>query len=136
MTNQEKKKELRKYGQIERRLDELIAERQAWIDQATRITPSLSGMPRANGISDKIGDAVAQVDKIDSRIAEVMCSLSCELDRINHVIDSVPDLKLQTLLRYRYILCMKWEDISDKMHFDLKWLHVLHGRALEAITPF
>ena len=37
----------------------------------------------------------------------------------------------RSLLRYRYIAGMKWEDICDKMGYSWRQIHYLHNKALE-----
>ena len=48
------------------------------------------------------------------------------------VIDEVEDFDQQTLLHYRYLHHASWDEICNEMHFGLRWLHILHGKALSA----
>lgn len=63
--------------------------------------------------------------------------LNTEIDRlvelkqqIRDVIDGVENTDEMMVLRYRYILYYSWEDIAAEMNFGLRWVHVIHGRAL------
>jgi len=41
--------------------------------------------------------------------------------------------ELQTLLELRYLCFKTWEQIAVELHFDLRWVYRLHGRALDEI---
>lgn len=101
---------------------------------ATRITSSIN--PDASGgksSDDKLSRAVAKmVDKevaIQKRIGELL-DIRQDIER---AIMSVEDAKLQTILRYRYILGKKWYEIAETMGYDYRWVTRLHGRALENV---
>ena len=128
------KLELQKYLQIDAQIDELILERCALMDRATKITPALNGMPHAPGVSDKICNAVAVIDSIDQKIADKMTELREEKERIEMAIANIPDARLRILMRYRYIQGLTWEKIAEKMDIELRWTYYLHNRALEDIT--
>lgn len=127
------KQELQKYLQIDAQIDELIVERCALMDRATKITPALNGMPHAPGVSDKIGNAVAIIDSIDQKIADKMTELREEKERIEHAISCVQDVRLQTILRYKYINGMTLEQIAEKMDMSERHIIRMHISALEKI---
>ena len=54
-------------------------------------------------------------------------------EEIRSVIDQVENFDQQMLLRYRYLHHYSWETIAETMHFGTRWLHVLHGRALNSV---
>jgi hypothetical protein len=49
------------------------------------------------------------------------------------VINCVESPELQTLLELRYLCFKTWEQIAVALHFDLRWVHRLHNRALNEI---
>lgn len=53
--------------------------------------------------------------------------------RIASVFGSVTDDRLKLLLQYRYIDCLTWEQVADKLNIDYRWTLRLHQRALDAI---
>lgn len=66
--------------------------------------------------------------------------IDAEVDRlvdlkaeIRGVIDKVPDRNQQMLLRHRYIHFRSWEEIEEEMDVTLRWVHILHARALNAV---
>lgn len=40
----------------------------------------------------------------------------------------------RAVLRYRYILCMRWEDIEEEMHMEKSWLHRIREAAVEKLA--
>lgn len=127
------KHELQRYLQIDAQIDELVAERCALMDRATKITPALNGMPHAPGVSDKIGNAVALIDSIDQKIAEKMTELREEKDKIECAISCVQDVRMQTVLRYKYICGMTLERIAEKMDVSERHIIRMHMSALDKI---
>ena len=64
------------------RINNKIKEMQRVMDLATKITASMSGMPRPSGVSDKVGEAAVRLSH-----------LSAELDRItDELIDTRADV--------------------------------------------
>ena len=45
-------------------------------------------------------------------------------------VDVMTDLRM--ILEKRYLCFHSWEKIASEMFYDLRWLHRLHGRALES----
>lgn len=52
---------------------------------------------------------------------------------IRRTIHKVEDLKLRSVLTYRYLIGMRWEEIADKMCFGLRHIQRLHGQALNEL---
>ena len=75
-----------------------------------------------------------------ARIWELENTIDEEIDRlvdlkmeIRTVISEVADSDQQMILRYRYIHFCSWEDIANQMGYGLRWIHLLHGKALAAV---
>lgn len=54
----------------------------------------------------------------------------------NALIMHEPDGILQAVLRRRYLLCQRWENIADCMYFSVDHVYRLHRQALADIVPF
>ena len=54
-------------------------------------------------------------------------------EQIEGLIDKVEDQTLQTLLKYRYISGLRWEEIAVKMNYSYRSVCYLHIRALKMI---
>lgn len=53
-------------------------------------------------------------------------------EEISQVIAGVEQTDLRMILEKRYLCFHSWEKIASEMFYDLRWLHRLHGRALES----
>lgn len=133
MTNQEKKRLLRRYRDAAREIDDLLRERQVWRDRGTAITAKLTAMPRGGGVSDKTGDAASSIAAIDEMLVRRTEELARRREDIERMVASVEDDTLRRLLHLRYIEGCTWETIAEKMHYNYRWVLRLHGRALAAI---
>lgn len=134
MTIEEKKAYLQQYRRLEARIDRMTAEKGRWMELATRVSPVMSGMPRAGGIGDRVLDAV-------QRIVDLEAELDAEIDRlvdlrreIEASIRSIQDECLQDILRRRYIDGERVEKIAVDLRLDFRWVQRLHAKALRKLT--
>lgn len=131
MTENEQKKDylwgyrraIRKQKQIE---DEIVRLR------LDKISPGLQqdGMPRGSGGSDLSGYAARWDELMDElrQQGEECIRIRREIvQRIENVGDETEIL----LLKYRYIIGLKWEDIAEKMEYSWGGIHKVHGNALK-----
>lgn len=52
---------------------------------------------------------------------------------IRALIEGVEPAHYRELLQYRYIFCLGWDEIAEKMHYDKRYLFKLHDRALKVM---
>ena len=69
----------------------------------------------------------------------MQCEINKDIDNlvdlkeeISQVIAGVEQTDLRMILEKRYLCFHSWEKIASEMFYDLRWLHRLHGRALES----
>ena len=55
---------------------------------------------------------------LKKKLEEVLEESIEEETKINEYIESIDDLEVQEIVRYRFIALMKWEDIADKLRCD------------------
>lgn len=91
----------------------------------------MDGMPRTTGnSSDPIGDAVTKIVAMQIEINEEI-DKSIDLRReITARIDKLGNETYAALLRYRYVMMMKWEEISETMNYSGQHCRRIHGWAL------
>lgn len=120
---------LQQAWQIDQRIDRKTEERDRLQAKLTAARGSkLTGMPR--GGSYDWTTTAAKVADIDRAICEEIGEL-CRIKReVNAAIDAVEDAKYRRVLELRYRNYMTWEQIAQEMHFELRWVYELHGRAL------
>lgn len=77
------------------------------------------------------------IDKIDDIIVveEIIRSKNKELKRLQAKlfieIDQMEDIDEKNLLKARYILNEKWEQIAERLYCSVRQVHRVHRRALE-----
>ena len=127
MTNREKKKILRSYRQIDRQI-------KSWYDQIDEIvvllkSPQFDGMPRGSGSTDPTADLVQKKDELFRQINEAIDEKAAALRRIREELSKLSTVE-ESLLTYRYIDGMNFEQVAEALEYS--WRHTLrlHGQAL------
>ena len=92
-----------------------------------RVQTSRSNTPNFVRCIDKIVDLEAKIAEEVDRLVDMKAD-------IRKTIDMVEDNDQRMLLRYRYIHFRTWEEIAAEMNFGLRWVYILHGRALESVN--
>ena len=132
--NQKKIEYLSRYRKLGKRIEQLSTERAMWLSRACKTTQTISDIPKAkNGAQGDSGE-VAQYIEIGEEITRELRNLHRLRREIRAVITTLEDDILQTLMLYRYIDGMTFEQIAVKMNFSWRWTITLHGRALEKLS--
>lgn len=120
---------------LDKRIDSGLRELVELRALATSVTPTASEERVQTSPSGE-----APFTRALSRIWELENTIDEEIDRlvdlkveIRSVINEVSDCDQQMILRYRYIHFCSWEDIAGRMGYGLRWIHLLHGKALAAV---
>ena len=121
---------------LERYHDAMIAEEEIKMEieaiESKYMIPArrMDGMPRSGNGSD-LADMAATVDPLLNELEEQRKAQVKIHREIVNVIEHSPISKRQrSILRYRYIMCLKWEEIEDRMHMDRTWMHRLREDAI------
>ena len=129
MTNQEKKNELKKYGNLNKDIDRKLSELERIKAMCTRMTTAFSDMPRTPGIKTR--------EDLYIKLADLADEINADVDRyvdmrgvVVQAIKTVDDWKLEQLLMCRYVDGMNWEQVAEAMTYDIRWVTRLHGKAL------
>lgn len=128
------KEELMEYRKINIELTQL-EEHIARLESAIKSPKGqiITDMPKggqATGMEDKI---IKLIEYRDSRDL-LWDKLIAKQQKINNIIDSIPDSTQRTILRYRYILGLKWSDICLKTSYDERQIFRIHKKAIENIS--
>ena len=132
--NQKKIEYLSRYRKLGRRIEQLSTERAMWLSRACKTTQTISDMPKAKNGAQGDSSEVAQYVEIGEEITRELRNLHRLRREIRAVITTLEDDILQTLMLYRYIDGMTFEQIAVKMNFSWRWTITLHGRALEKLS--
>lgn len=134
MTNQEKKQYLNRYQVINKQIDQKCAELAEWRSKATKITPTMSDMPKGNGSENRLESAVEKIMEIEEGINFDIDRLVRIQKEIEQAIRSLDDPTLQLVLQHRYINGEKWERIAVDLGYNYRWTLRLHGKALNKLA--
>ena len=107
------------------------------IDQMyqTLKSPVITGMPSAHSPdADKIGIILGKIQEKEIRYLAKLNIILGEEKEIEKVIDSLKDARERTVMRYRYISGLKWEEVCVRAHYSWKHTHRLHSNALKKIN--
>ncbi len=120
---------------IDQRINSKIEQVQSLRDLAEKATATLSDVPPSKGTRNihRMEDVIAKMVDLESEINADLTHLINLKHEIVTVIKCVESPELQTLLELRYLCFKTWEQIAVELHFDLRWVHRLHNRALNEV---
>lgn len=72
-------------------------------------------------------DVTNRIDKKITELIDCREKIIFEIGRLNNAAE-------QKVLTCRYINCMSWEEISEKLHITVRQLHRIHVNALNSIV--
>ena len=104
---------------------------------ATKCTQVLTGMPHnPSGSKHSMEDTIIKIITLQEEINKDIDTLVDLKTEIMHVISSVPDSDCRVLLEKRYLSFKTWEDIAEDMNYGLRYIHILHKKALAMAESF
>lgn len=117
------------------RLDQRIQSKIEQLDSlnalATKATSTLSHMPKnPNKATSTMENTICKIIDLQHEINEDIDRLVDLKTEIVAAVKSVENREYQTLLEKRYLCFETWEQIAVDMHYSLRWIHILHGKAL------
>lgn len=129
------KERLRNYQAIKRELEQLRMQLEEL--EATMYSPKaqqLTGMPFSG--STRMGSALESMTvkhmELVERYRVKVAELTAEQLEIETAIESL-DGTARTLMRFRYIEGLTWEEVCVKMSYSWRQTHRLHRKALEML---
>ena len=101
-------------------------------DEATRMSAELSDMPGGGECRD-LDDIVAEMVDLRAELIERIRRANKLRKEVCDLIYSLEDERLVRLLHLRYVDCLKWEAVADKLGYEQRYVHKLHSKALWAL---
>ena len=128
--NEQKKEYLKSYRRAIKREQDILDEIQRL--RLDKMFPSVvnDGMPHGSRHSDLSDYAAILDEQIDLLKEERLERVRC-YQKIERQIHRMENEDEQEVLRLRYIKGLKWEEVALKMNYSWKWVHKIHGRALQ-----
>jgi len=134
VTNQEKKRWLRRYRGMKGRSRWLRAEIARWRAAAERCTTSFS-LSRGAGSDDRLQRAIDRIDELERQLLDQIAANAEECRLIEAAVAAIGDDRLREVLERRYIEGLRWEEIAERMGYADRHVRRLHGDALTALEP-
>lgn len=133
MTAEEKKIWIGRYRKAKDAEKEIMLEIEAlegdWIFRARQ----MDGMPRG-GSSRDLSDLAAAAEPL---WIELKAQLQKRLEIYREIVQAIEASPMseteRAILRYRYILCLQWEEIEEQLHMEKSWLHRQRETAIEKL---
>ena len=115
-------------------IEDLLDERAQLKARLTKVTSTLSDVSvSGTKNNDKMGDAIAKLIIVED-------VLNCKIDKLIDlkkevcaVIDKVSNENQRKVLKKRYVLFKRWEQIACEMYMTYRNVCYIHGRALQAV---
>ena len=128
--NEQKKEYLKSYRRAIKREQDILDEIQRL--RLDKMFPSVvnDGMPHGSSHSDLSDYAAILDEQIDLLKEERLEKVRC-YQKIERQISWMENEDEQEVLRLRYILGMKWEEVAVKMGYSWKQTHRIHSSALK-----
>ncbi len=106
------KKELSQLYYLNREIEEQQRRLKELEDIATSCTSKITGMPKINGITDKVGKYVAEIADLKGLLDLNLKKCFYELHRLNRYIQEVEDSQMRMILSLRYINGLSWDQVA------------------------
>ena len=134
MTYEEKVRWLRRYRdslRLERTLREELAEQQS---RACKITAALTGMPGGGGDGQALPRAGESIIAAQQELQAQINLCGAVRREVVAVLDQVADARDHEILRRRYLLGQRFEEIAVEMCLEYRWVRRRHKMAVGAMT--
>jgi DNA-directed RNA polymerase specialized sigma subunit len=83
--------------------------------------------------ADTVPDIAAKLLRIDEQITRKIDQLLKAGKEIEEKISRIPDATQREVLQLRYLSCLGWEQIADKISYSLRQTFRIHSAALQAM---
>jgi len=129
------KEYLMRAWQIERRIRARESALEALRLRAERVKSSAPKRVPGGGRALTWSDAIDALCDAESAMLTEIAELYRTRAEVANAIAAVADVRLRTLLEYRYLCYMSWTRVADLMGYDIRSVTRLHGKALQAVAP-
>lgn len=134
MTYEEKVRWLRRYRDALKLEVELRQELEAQRARACKTTAAMTGMPGGGGDGQALPRAVESIVAAQQELQAQINLCGATRREVVAALDQVTDARDHEILRRRYLLGQRWENIAVEMHIELRWIYRRHRRAVSELT--
>lgn len=134
MTYNEKKAWLWRY-QISLKREKVLADEiEDMNSRACRVTHALTGMPGGPSDGQSLPRAVERILQAKQDLQDQITQCGAIRREIVAVLEQVINARDHEIMRRRYILGQRFEQISVEMHMDLRWIYRTHKRTVQRLA--
>lgn len=127
-----KKEYLRGYRINRRRINRIDDEVTELRELAASVKATdYSGMPHGSGNQKDLSDELVRIDTLEKKLEQEREKCVESYISIENVIKAVKNEDENDVLFYRYVKGLRWWEIAEKMDCTERWVHKLHGNALQ-----
>ena len=120
---------------IDQRINSKIAQVSNLRELATKATATLSDMPgNATPNTHRMEEIIVKIIDLENEINEDIDNLVDLKAEIGAAIDGVKDINQCLVLRYRYIECMTWKQVSATLCIDERTARRWHKKAIDKVV--
>lgn len=134
MTYEEKVRWLRRYRDALRLEKELREELKDQQTRACKTTAALTGMPGGGGDGQALPRAVESIVAAQQELQAQINLCGATRREVVAALDQVTDARDHEILRRRYLLGQRFEEIAVDMVLEYRWVRRLHKRAVNILT--
>lgn len=128
---------LRTYKALQLRRDSLLREVERMRESLTGTTVQIKqDVVTGSGAVDRIGNTVPAIVDAEAVIRPELEEINKRIKAIFQAINSVPDEMQKTVLTLRYIECLDWLSIQERIRYEERQTFVIHGRALAHVNTW
>lgn len=81
-------------------------------------SPQITGMPRGTGVSNPTETYFLKKERLVGRLNLKIEKYTEELSRVEDILERIEDAEIRTIARMRFIQCLKWEEIAERVHLE------------------
>ena len=134
MTYEEKVRWLWRYRDALKLEGELRQELEAQRARACKTTAALTGMPGGGSDGQALPRAVESIVAAQQELQAQINLCGATRREVVAALDQVTDTRDHEILRRRYLLGQRFEEIAVDMMLDYRWVRRLHKRAVNILT--
>lgn len=137
MTYNEKVHWLRRYQDSLHRERELAEELEQLHARACKVTPSLTGMPGGTSDGQSLPRAVESIVQAQQELQAQINQCGSVRREVVAMLEQITNARDHEILRRRYLLGQRWEEIAVGMHLEYRWVTRRHHQTVESmiLTP-
>lgn len=124
---------LRRYQDSLHRERELAEELEQLHSRACKVTPALTGMPGGEGDGQSLARAVESIVQAQQELDAQVNQCGAIRREVVAALEQATNPRDHEILRRRYILGQKWEQIAVEMYYSYKQVRRRHRACVESL---